>query len=412
MAYCIILFTDFEDQNIYTNNQPVYFLDVYEKRKNMLKNGICFSIGINIFLLVIGYFIKKSIYTYFMIRVTAPEPPVRRNLNQVHPNSQINEQSHKSVSEVKSNYSYTFVKKKNDLLFQVFGREEMKKMKDLDHSVASQSVKSKINIEIRKSKFKKLSLEKYGFEKIKSQQTPDMAKHHNVSQSSKFVPIKKKSSFNLGSFKESKDCFGKTKGKNGANNHSYSPSPFQNQIKKLNNKEEKELDMILDSEANDSLYDFNSSVNNSHSQRSRAKQIFDSHDQNWIAGKKSKTPNLDNLKMEEENSGTDQYSSLSDSMEEIYFKRKQRLNKLFEKQNKKKKFTSIKVIKENSKNQIEEEEKKEDFDSDICIICMVNQRDAIFRPCGHGSCCFECAKKVIEENPICYYCRQVNLFFI
>lgn len=41
----------------------------------------------------------------------------------------------------------------------------------------------------------------------------------------------------------------------------------------------------------------------------------------------------------------------------------------------------------------------EDEDSE-CIICMVNEKDSVFSPCGHYMTCHECSVKC-KECPIC-----------
>ena len=87
-------------------------------------------------------------------------------------------------------------------------------------------------------------------------------------------------------------------------------------------------------------------------------------------------------------------------MEKVDQKRRERLNKLLRKQKRKN------LAKRNKK--LKDAADSNELDGRICIICMENERDSIFRPCGHGSCCFECAQKIVEENANCYYCRAVR----
>ncbi|XP_039050049.1 E3 ubiquitin-protein ligase APD2-like [Hibiscus syriacus] len=46
-------------------------------------------------------------------------------------------------------------------------------------------------------------------------------------------------------------------------------------------------------------------------------------------------------------------------------------------------------------------------DAKLCIICYEVQRNCFFVPCGHCATCYECAKRVMEEdNKMCPICRK------
>lgn len=55
-------------------------------------------------------------------------------------------------------------------------------------------------------------------------------------------------------------------------------------------------------------------------------------------------------------------------------------------------------------------------DNEICIICMVNKRNAALTPCGHYLCCNDCANelfsKYIFARPRCPICRRVCESFV
>lgn len=49
------------------------------------------------------------------------------------------------------------------------------------------------------------------------------------------------------------------------------------------------------------------------------------------------------------------------------------------------------------------QEKPDDEERSLCIICMVKKRDTIFYRCGHLVCCFKCAERLGKRNgcPVC-----------
>ncbi|KAK9097258.1 hypothetical protein Sjap_022755 [Stephania japonica] len=47
------------------------------------------------------------------------------------------------------------------------------------------------------------------------------------------------------------------------------------------------------------------------------------------------------------------------------------------------------------------------YDGKICAICYDKQRNCFFVPCGHCATCFECAKRIMdEEGKVCPICRR------
>lgn len=52
---------------------------------------------------------------------------------------------------------------------------------------------------------------------------------------------------------------------------------------------------------------------------------------------------------------------------------------------------------------------EEDMD---CAICMDNQKDTVFGPCGHFNCCRTCADHILKTTSKCPICRSVLTFVI
>ena len=50
----------------------------------------------------------------------------------------------------------------------------------------------------------------------------------------------------------------------------------------------------------------------------------------------------------------------------------------------------------------------------LCIICFNNEKNAVFEPCGHVCCCFNCAKALINKNcPICRsFCNNIVRIYL
>uniref|UniRef100_A0A6P4BQZ7 E3 ubiquitin-protein ligase NEURL1-like isoform X1 n=1 Tax=Ziziphus jujuba TaxID=326968 RepID=A0A6P4BQZ7_ZIZJJ len=47
------------------------------------------------------------------------------------------------------------------------------------------------------------------------------------------------------------------------------------------------------------------------------------------------------------------------------------------------------------------------YDGKICIICFDEQRNCFFVPCGHCATCYDCAKRIFdEETKTCPVCRR------
>ena len=53
----------------------------------------------------------------------------------------------------------------------------------------------------------------------------------------------------------------------------------------------------------------------------------------------------------------------------------------------------------------------EEEDTD-CVICMDNQKDTVFGPCGHFNCCRTCADHILKTTSKCPMCRSVLTFII
>lgn len=79
-------------------------------------------------------------------------------------------------------------------------------------------------------------------------------------------------------------------------------------------------------------------------------------------------------------------------------KRKTRLMKLMKKQQIKKQVGNRTLESQISPEGIQE--------SNLCLICIENEQDCIFQPCGHGSCCFSCASQIVAHSALCYFCRE------
>jgi hypothetical protein len=46
-----------------------------------------------------------------------------------------------------------------------------------------------------------------------------------------------------------------------------------------------------------------------------------------------------------------------------------------------------------------------DDESKLCVICQSNPKNTVFSPCGHISCCLDCATSLVEKTPECPMCR-------
>jgi len=45
-----------------------------------------------------------------------------------------------------------------------------------------------------------------------------------------------------------------------------------------------------------------------------------------------------------------------------------------------------------------------DPDDGICVVCMFQERKAVFVPCAHRCCCKECANKILTVKKVCPLC--------
>lgn len=94
------------------------------------------------------------------------------------------------------------------------------------------------------------------------------------------------------------------------------------------------------------------------------------------------------------NKGIKETEEKNPEIEKKYIERKDRLEKIMNKQRD--------LFKENSINN-----SSHLIQSKLCTLCGKNFRDCIFEPCGHGSCCLICAGRLIEQKASCHYCDQL-----
>ncbi|KAJ4701670.1 RING/U-box superfamily protein isoform 2 [Melia azedarach] len=48
------------------------------------------------------------------------------------------------------------------------------------------------------------------------------------------------------------------------------------------------------------------------------------------------------------------------------------------------------------------------YDAKLCVICYDDQRNCFFVPCGHCATCYDCAKRIMEEDSkMCPICRRL-----
>ena len=64
--------------------------------------------------------------------------------------------------------------------------------------------------------------------------------------------------------------------------------------------------------------------------------------------------------------------------------------------------TNVKVI---SSRDVPSNLKVYQDESPDCVICMSNEKDSVFAPCGHFYCCNECATKIVVSDQPCPICR-------
>lgn len=54
------------------------------------------------------------------------------------------------------------------------------------------------------------------------------------------------------------------------------------------------------------------------------------------------------------------------------------------------------------------EDKKDQDNGNInCSVCLQNDKNSVFIPCRHMTCCADCAKQITSTTKICPICRQV-----
>ena len=52
-----------------------------------------------------------------------------------------------------------------------------------------------------------------------------------------------------------------------------------------------------------------------------------------------------------------------------------------------------------------EDKLKSETEKKLCVVCMEADKNAIFLPCGHISCCMACAQSVKNSTKKCPVCR-------
>lgn len=44
-----------------------------------------------------------------------------------------------------------------------------------------------------------------------------------------------------------------------------------------------------------------------------------------------------------------------------------------------------------------------------CMMCLINEPNTLFQPCGHGGICFDCSIEIMKKGNIeCHFCRGVS----
>ncbi|KRX05581.1 hypothetical protein PPERSA_12759 [Pseudocohnilembus persalinus] len=65
------------------------------------------------------------------------------------------------------------------------------------------------------------------------------------------------------------------------------------------------------------------------------------------------------------------------------------------------------VLVENEKKEKNDEKiKKLELDTQVCLICQNNIKNALTQPCYHLYMCYECGKKALEKNENCGICSE------
>lgn len=293
LCYLLALFSDILEEKP-TEKIFASIGAALEDKKNSLKAVLFGFVVLHFLLLLLGIKIRKSLEKYYN-RALAGSELTHAHSERSHIRREIIEEPQIPDSEAPSVNSYNFIVRKSDEVFRVFGKEELRNMKELDNSVAG-DLQTGINF-----------LKKNTFTKKLSRQ----------------VSCKEKNS----KFKEIEEI-----------RKSYSPDPFQ-----------------------------------------MGKQ-----------NKNSPSPDLENiliLKPVAEMSDVSEVENWENESHKLSDKdRKARLEKIMDK-------------KQLQRRKTPSEKRK-------CVICMENKIDCVFRPCGHGGVCLECAQKMVQEKAVCYCCRE------
>lgn len=58
-------------------------------------------------------------------------------------------------------------------------------------------------------------------------------------------------------------------------------------------------------------------------------------------------------------------------------------------------------------NENENNNKSDDSEDQVCLICFEGEPDSVFMDCGHGGVCYECALDVWKATNECFLCREL-----
>lgn len=378
--FIMITFSNFEDPT-YDTKRAKTFKDKFLENKNKLNFLITMNVIANCIYFVIAIFIKEKIIFFyksdmFENNIDQDQQSTERiRRNQIAPRTQIvplehssDQNSHASSTPISDN-SYNFVKKKNKEgnVFVMFGLNDIRKMKELDNSVISKSVNSKV-----------AELKKINNISIKRSSIFSKSKFDDLSR----VFRNKRRSFQIA--KENKETGGLSIADNFYVKNIYKESALRNCISP---------DAILNQKPMWSINESN--IGNSVEDEERKIKINRSLSQLSVPSftplaKQDQKINFEKELIEKSRKGEEK-RELTISEDKQATKDEKRYEKLISFLDK-------------------EYEKKKEKEDPLCMICLTNNVDSVFRPCGHGSCCFECSKKLVSQNAICHYCREVILF--
>lgn len=402
-VYCIDFFTYFSEsgQGIQKTEEKIINKEETKKRKNIFAIvSLCFS-GFYFLMTGIGFFLKDQIIDQYE-RIIFESEPNESSTTTNSPNRSTNIRGidNNGITEIveepisPSIRSYGFVKRQGDEYFKVVGQEELGMMKQLD-SVAGMS--SKISAKrldnIHKPKMASL------FKQSRQQPDFDSIDLNNVREfqeriqglRERVVMGQKSVGPKFHVLKQNEIEEDKDLGWVGSNElpkavqRSISPDlrkiSLDNQFgeMKKNNKQDPGLSHFGRKKSSDFVI-----------------QVQELEDD---LSDDEPVPNKEVMNMLDDECGNSmshvpRTKDTDSVLLEKYAARKERLEKL------------MKEKKERGENcEKEEAEILNLYETDLCVICIENPRDCIFQPCGHGSCCYSCAEKVVEDKATCHYCR-------